>query len=274
MIVDGAGKAVVLAAGRGTRMRCAVSGLNLTDAQRQAAAAGGKAMMPFDQPFLDYVLTALADAGFTQVCLVVGRQATEMRRHYTQTRPPQRIKLCWAEEAEPLGTAHALLAAREFAGDDLFAVINADNYYPVDALRQLRSLRQCGLIGFNRDVMIRMGSASAERIADYAVLQHDGTGNLQAIIEKPTHAQVSAMSPPILLSMNCWLFTPEIFDACRRIAPSIRGEYELPAAVMYGIRQQNIPFRMLVSQEPVWDLSRQTDIPGIARLLAGREVRL
>ncbi len=41
-------------------------------AQATAADSGVKAMVPVGRPFLDYVLSALADAGFKQACLVIG----------------------------------------------------------------------------------------------------------------------------------------------------------------------------------------------------------
>ena len=57
--------AVVLARGLGSRTSVhLIRELNLTVAQARAADAGLKAMMPVNgRPFLDYVLSALADAG-------------------------------------------------------------------------------------------------------------------------------------------------------------------------------------------------------------------
>ena len=74
-------KVVVLAAGLGTRMRSGeLEGLS--EAQRRAADSGLKALVPIDRPFLDYVLTTAADAGFRRVCLVIGPDHDELRRYY------------------------------------------------------------------------------------------------------------------------------------------------------------------------------------------------
>ena len=61
----------------------------LTPEQAEAAAAGQKAMMPFGRPFLDYVLSGLADAGYTDICLVVGPDHDAVREYYTRKRPPR-----------------------------------------------------------------------------------------------------------------------------------------------------------------------------------------
>jgi CTP:molybdopterin cytidylyltransferase MocA len=65
-------KAVILAAGRGTRMQQAHDSAGLNAGQSAAARSGLKAMMPVSRPFIDYVLSGLADAGYRRVCLVIG----------------------------------------------------------------------------------------------------------------------------------------------------------------------------------------------------------
>ncbi|GAE76472.1 UTP-glucose-1-phosphate uridylyltransferase [Cutibacterium acnes JCM 18918] len=70
-------KVVIMARGLGTRMRKSVEGVSLTADQAAAASAGVKAMISLDdRPFLDYVISALADAGFDEFCLVIGLNTT------------------------------------------------------------------------------------------------------------------------------------------------------------------------------------------------------
>ncbi len=64
-------KAVILARGLGTRMRHEDPETTLAPEQAAIADAGLKAMIPVGRPFLDYVLSGLADAGFSDVCIVV-----------------------------------------------------------------------------------------------------------------------------------------------------------------------------------------------------------
>src|SRR5688572_16478913 len=92
-------KAVILAAGVGSRMREPRPGVILEPAQEEMAGLGIKAMIPIaGRPFLDYVLSALADAGYENVCLIIGPQQQLMRTHYTSTAPPRRIEVAFASQ--------------------------------------------------------------------------------------------------------------------------------------------------------------------------------
>src|SRR5512139_529817 len=104
-------KAVILARGLGTRMRRADPGAPADAAQARMADAGIKAMIPIGRPFLDYVVSALADAGYTRACLVIGPEHALVRDYYTQAVHPTRISVDFAIQAEPRGTADAVLSA-------------------------------------------------------------------------------------------------------------------------------------------------------------------
>ena len=60
--------------------------------------------------------------------------------------------------------------------------------------------------------------------------------------------------------MNCWRFGPSILTACRKIARSTRGEYEIPDAVTYAIEKLGERFRVFSSSDAVLDLSSREDI--------------
>lgn len=74
-------------------------------------------------------------------------------------------------------------------------------------------------------------------------------------------------------SMNCWLFTSGIFDACRSVPVSARGERELTQAVQFAIDTLGMSFETILSEDPVLDLSSRADIPRVAALLEDVEVR-
>jgi glucose-1-phosphate thymidylyltransferase len=268
-------RAVILARGLGTRMRREDPSAALSEHQARAAELGAKAMMPVGRPFLDFVLSALADAGVEQVCLIVAPEHDAMRDHYARVRPA-RVALSYAVQQEARGTADAVLAARPFTGDDPFLVLNADNYYPVAALRALSELGGPGLVGFDREALVRLGHIDAGRIRRYALLRVDARGFLAGIVEKPDRRTDSAMGPHALVSMNLWSFTPAIFDACERVAPSVRGELELPDAVGLAMRLAGPEgrFRVLPMSAAVLDLSSRGDVPAVASRLRDVVVRL
>jgi glucose-1-phosphate thymidylyltransferase len=266
-------KAVVLARGLGTRMRRAADVGAIDAAQARAADAGVKAMIPIGRPFLDFVLTSVADAGFREVCLVIGPEHDQIREYYGRHVALTRLRVRFAVQAEPLGTADAVAAAEAFAGADQFLVINSDNYYPASVLDAVRRLGGPGLAGFEREALVREGNIDDDRVRRYAVLDVDAEGRLAGIIEKPDARSWARTAPSALISMNCWRFGHAIFEAARRIAPSPRGEYELADAVIDAMRHGET-FRVVPARAGVLDLSMRGDIPSVARRLAGVEVRL
>jgi dTDP-glucose pyrophosphorylase len=261
-------KAIILARGLGTRMRKEDESAVLDRSQTAAASSGVKAMIPIGRPFLDYALSVLADAGYSRVCLVIGPEHQMVRDYYHQS-PPKRVHLEFAVQEKPLGTADAVLAAKEFAGEDLFLMLNSDNYYPLAALSAMRDLQQSGVALFERDSLIARSNIPEERVLKFAIAKISEDGRLERIYEKPNEETISKMGSPIYVSMNCWLFSPTIFKACLRISPSARGELELSDAVQYAIDELNEPFRALTFQDSVLDLSSRTDIAAVAERLQG-----
>ena len=75
-------RAVILARGLGRRMRESSQDTVLEAGQESAAARGIKGMIPIGRPFLDYLLSSLADAGFEEVCLVIGPEHQSVRDYY------------------------------------------------------------------------------------------------------------------------------------------------------------------------------------------------
>ncbi len=265
-------KAVILARGLGTRMREQGGHSALTAEQAATANNGVKAMIPIDRPFLDYVLSELAGAGYRRVGIVIGPEHDCIRRHYEQY-PPEIISIDYAVQVKPLGTADAVLSAEGFAAGDEFMVINSDTYYPPQSLTAMAKLGSPGLVGFERDAMLAGGNIPAERVARFAVIRADADGFLDMIVEKPTPEILAAMPAPIRLSMNCWRFSPRIFEACRKIPLSSRGELELPDAVRYSMEHLGERYRVAAVAAPVLDLTSRTDISTVAEKLAGSEVR-
>jgi glucose-1-phosphate thymidylyltransferase len=261
-------KAVILARGLGTRMRKADEGADLDREQMAAADAGVKAMIPIGRPFLDYVLSGLADAGYAEACLVIGPEHQMVRDYYTEN-APKRIRIQFAIQEKPLGTADAVFAARECIGEELFLVINSDNYYPIDALRGLRGLDQPGIALFDRDRLVAQSNIPEDRVQKFAVAKVSAAGCLECIYEKPSLETIRSVGIPVYVSMNCWLFSPAIFTACQRIAPSVRGELELSDAVQYAVDVLKEQFKVLTFQSPVLDLSSRSDIAAVTEKLRG-----
>lgn len=266
-------KAVILARGLGTRMQRADGAAMLTAAQSAAADEGLKAMMPMHKgrPFLHYVLSALADGGVQEACMVVGPDMQDVQRHFLRELTLSRIRIQFAVQAEARGTADAVLAAEKFVAGNRFLVLNADNYYPVEAYRVLVNTVGNALPGFDRQALVRLGNIDAERIRRYALLRISNDGFLEEIVEKPDDATFAAMGDHALVSMNLWAFTPAIFEACRRVKPSPRGELELPDAVRILMHELRERIRVFPISAPVLDLGTRADVSSVESAL--EEVR-
>jgi dTDP-glucose pyrophosphorylase len=242
----------------------------------QAAAAGGgaKAMMPIGapeagaRPFLDFVLSGLADAGYEQICLVIGPEHVETRHYYTTLAPPARVQVSFAEQVEPRGTADAVASAAAFIAQDHVLVINGDNYYPVATLAALRRCEAAATALFRADTLVARGNIPRERVRAFALGAVDAAGVLTRIVEKPSEAELREAGDTALVSMNCWLMPPAIVDACRAIGPSPRGELELTHAVAFAIDTLGVRFRVIVSDEGVLDLSRRDDVAAVTARLS------
>lgn len=248
-------------------MRADDGGAALSAEQQRAADAGHKALMPIaGRPFLDFVLSALAQAGVTDVALVVAPDHRAMRDAYAGDVGPGGVRLSWAVQPEPLGTANALLAARDWAGEAPFLVLNGDNVYPVPALTALCELAGPGLAGFDRDNLVATSNIPADRIAAFALVDVAADHALERIVEKPSADDLVRAGHGALVSMNLWRFDARIFDACRDVPASPRGEFELPAAAMLA-RARGMRLEVVRALGPVLDLSRRADVAEVTRRL-------
>ena len=272
--------AVILARGLGTRMRrdtgVAAEGSDaggrkagaprLTAAQAAVADAGLKAMMPVGRPLIDYILSALGDAGVTEACLVIGPEHDAVRDYFAAAEP-RRVRVRFAVQERPLGTADAVRAAESAVVTDRFLVINGDNYYPAAVLARLAAMDQPSVAAYARTTLIADGPVPAERVARFALLEVGGDGYLRRIVEKPDARTLGELGPDAPVSMNCWLFDRRIFAACRAVEQSARGELELPLAVQRAIDDRVMRIRAVPVAGPVLDLSAREDVAAVTARL-------
>jgi len=267
-------QAVILARGLGNRMRQR-DGTALDSVQTGAADAGLKGMMPVGRPFLEYVISAIADAGIRDVVLVVGPmpESAMLRDHFTRLAPPTRTTIRFAVQEEPRGTADAVLAGRGAVRDAPFLVLNADNYYPARTCAALAAVGSNALAAFEESALIRESGIEPERVLRYAFLDIAADDTLRAIHEKPAPDDPLAQRAERWVSMNLWSFTPAIFEACGRVKPSSRGELELQDAVTIAMRDLGQTFRVIREHTGVLDLSHRVDVPIVRARLAAIDPR-
>jgi glucose-1-phosphate thymidylyltransferase len=126
---------------------------------------------------------------------------------------------------------------------------------------------------FDEESLVSNSNISSERIVTMAYGTLDADSFLTDLVEKPNETQAAELRGKSLVSMNCWRFSSEIFPACRNVAISSRGEYELPVAVREAIHG-GMRLKIVRSMAGVFDLSRRSDISAVAERLKGVNVRL
>ncbi len=244
---------------------------------------GQKGMMPLPgpdgrlRPFLDYVLSELADAGFLDVALVVPPAPTDrspqpLREYYRGEGAPTRLRISFVVQETANGTADAVASAASWIGERPFVVLNADNLYGVAALRALHDADGPALPVYERDDLVRTSGIPAERVGSFALLHVTPGGLLADIVEKPGREAIDAAGPRALISMNCWRGDESVLQACRDVPASPRGEYELPSAIRLAITR-GTRIRAIAARGPVLDLSRREDVAGVVKRLQHVEVR-
>jgi glucose-1-phosphate thymidylyltransferase len=204
-------KGLILAAGLGTRLR------PLTRPPEEGGRS--KPLVPLaNQPLIAYPLQKLLLAGISEIGIVVGRNAGELRgalRHVPAS-------LSFIPQDAPRGLAHAVQCARGFCGGDEFVLLFCDNLFaePLShALVEWEALRQR-----ERDIaaLIHTYAMPDPRACGVAVVQDGWVVELE---EKPAVAKSN------LAVIGIDFLTPLIFDAIARVKPSARGELEITDAL-------------------------------------------
>jgi NDP-sugar pyrophosphorylase family protein len=210
-------RAVVLAAGRGTRMG-------------EITAEIPKPMLPVrGRPMLEHVLDRLAAAGVQEFFLVVGHRRELIEAHFRNWRLPVQFHL-----QDPVdGTGSAALLARDFAGNEPFLLTFADILCDFSAyVRCARVLNEypatAAVLGVREvDDPWRGAAVYVEN------------GKVTNVIEKPPRGQ----STTHWNSAGVFVFRPVAFEYLAQLEPSVRNEYEL-TAIFDPMLRDNLELRM------------------------------
>jgi dTDP-glucose pyrophosphorylase len=213
-------KAVILAAGKGKRMK------ELTqEVPKPMLRVQGR-------PILEHILEGLLASGIRQVSIITGWQAESIEDYFGDgTRWGAEIR--FARQAVPDGTGKAADPARSHVGDEAFLLTYGDILVRPETYRQMLDRFAQG--GFSGVITVTAG----EDVTKGAINCFDADFCLQRIVEKPTTAQVEALrnegwlkpGDPAWYNAGIYIFKPVVFDYTARLMKSPRGEYELTDAV-------------------------------------------
>lgn len=204
-------KALILAGGSGTRLRP----ITHTSAKQLIPVA--------NKPVLFYGIEQLRDAGVTDLGIILGETAAEVRAAVGDG-SSLGVSVTYIEQSAPLGLAHAVLVARDFLGNDDFVMLLGDNFLLGGVVEVVSHFE-----GSDADVQLLLTEVAEPQFYGVAVLDDDG--RVSRLVEKP-------VDPPSNLAIvGVYMFRPVIHEAVRAISPSARGELEITDAIEYLISQ-------------------------------------
>lgn len=228
-------KAVIPAAGLGTRF------LPATKAQP-------KEMLPIvDKPAIQYIIEEAVESGIEEILIITGRNKRSIEDHFDRSielelqlkqqgkydllgliEDISNVTIHFIRQKEAKGLGHAVLCARQFVGDEPFAVLLGDDI--VDA--KVPCLKQ--LIDVYQDcpgTILGVQEVPAERVSSYGIVNPKLVKNhlWQAIdlIEKPTVEE----APSRLAVLGRYILEPQIFDLLQVTKPGRGNEIQLTDAI-------------------------------------------
>jgi bifunctional UDP-N-acetylglucosamine pyrophosphorylase/glucosamine-1-phosphate N-acetyltransferase len=229
-------KAVILAAGLGTRMRP----LTFTKPKFLLPVAG--------KPALDHVLLSLKNVGISNVAMVVSYGKEQIMERYGDG-SKLGIKLEYLPQSRLLGTANAVSLAEDFMSGENFLVMNGDTFVDQESLGLLikRYEKAKSDAAFGGIVT----TIEVEEPKQFGIVFLDGD-TVTEIVEKPKKVKSK------LANAGVYIFSPKIFEAIKKTKKSKRGEYELTTSIQIMINERK---KIFVSPINLWaDIGRPWDL--------------
>ena len=203
-------KAIVLAAGKGTRLR------PLTDDKP-------KGMVEINgEPILTHCLEQLVELGADEFVVVVGYKKEKIIDHYGDEF--RSIPITYTHQRKQRGLAHALLKAEEHIDGD-FMLMLGDNIFQANLADVVRRQQED-----RADAAFLVEEVPYEEAGRYGVCNTNKFGEIVEVTEKPDEPKSN------LVMTGFYTFSPEIFHACKLVQPSARGEFEISEAIDLLIR--------------------------------------
>lgn len=201
-------KAVILAAGQGTRLR-------------PVTLTMPKPLVPVaNQPLIAYAVDVLKNVGLTEIGIVVNDLESPISVTLGDG-SQMGVHITYIVQTEQRGLAHAIGMTRDFVGDEPFCVLLGDNIFQDKMEGLLR-----GFSDSDAELAIALIEVLDPQRFGIAEVRE---GRIVRVVEKPK-------DPPSNLAISgAYLFRPSIFDAIDNIQPSWRNELEITDAIQLMI---------------------------------------
>ncbi|MBE7053015.1 MAG: nucleotidyltransferase [Ruminococcaceae bacterium] len=259
---------LILAAGMGSRF----GGL------KQIAPIG-----PNGETILDFSIYDAIEAGFNEIVFIIKKEIEEDFKEVIGKRWEGKIKITYtfqsndkvpsffdsSKRQKPLGTAHAVLCAKD-ALDKPFAVINADDFYGKNSFKLVHDFLvnnendNC-LIGFKL-----LNTLSDNGSVSRGVCEVEN-GNLKSVTECTAITKDSDYDMNSTVSMNMWGLNPSLLedmekyfhDFLSNIKNVEKDECYLPLFIDTQIKEKDLKVKVLQSDEKWYGMTYKEDIDGV-----------
>jgi UTP--glucose-1-phosphate uridylyltransferase len=229
-------KAVFPAAGLGTRFL-------------PATKSSPKEMLPLvDKPLIQYAVEEAVASGIESVLIVTGRDKTSIEDHFDISFELEHLlkekgkremfdmvrgiaeitKIYYTRQQQALGLGHAVYQAKDFADDEPFAVLLADDV--VDAAKPAL-LQMIEVFEKYQAPIIATMQIEGEAISRFGVIDAEevepNVFKINDMVEKPKFAD----APSDLAIIGRYILTPDVFDAIERTPKGAGGEIQITDAM-------------------------------------------
>jgi len=213
-------KAVILAAGKGTRMKA------LTDEVPKPM------LNVHGRPILEHIIGGLIIAGIRELCIVTGWRAEVIESHFGDGRRLG-VKISYTRQVVQDGTGKAPELAKDFVGTDDFLLTYGDILVKPETYQQM--LKRFGEGRFSGLLTVTAG----EDVTKGGLNFFDDQFCLKRLVEKPNAAQLDQLraegwlqpGQPVWYNAGIYVFRAVLFDFTAKLHKSPRGEYELTDAI-------------------------------------------
>lgn len=210
-------KAVIPAAGKGTRL------LPLTKAVP-------KELIPLGtKPVLEHIVEEVIQAGITQILFVISEQKTAIRTHFGDG--INGVRFDYEFQTVQKGLADAIFCAKDFVGDDPFAVVLGDSTIETD--RDILPFRRVLDTYENTDAsgVIVVQKTPRDEVARYGIVKPKSdvapSFQIDGLVEKPMPDE----APSEYAIAGRYAFDANIFEYIKRTAPGANGELQITDSI-------------------------------------------
>ncbi len=238
-------KAVIPAAGLGTRF------LPATKVQP-------KEMLPLvDKPAIQYVVEEAVSSGIKDIIIITGRGKRAIEDHFDKSfeleyaleraekteelKKVQEISnmahVHFIRQKEQRGLGDAIFCAKEFIGDEPFAVLLGDDV-TVDKIPCTKQL--IDVFNKYKKSVICVEKTPKEKLQRYGVIKGKNIENNVYLIEDLVEKPLPDKAPSNLAMLGRYVLTPEIFNCIEKTKPGINSEIQLTDALNLMRKDQDV----------------------------------